>query len=237
MVGLARLAQVVGDQRRAGQLGLHLGALVVEHPQRVDLDPRRGWPRRGRARAGSPAARPGRPGGTRWQPSELSSSRTPRQAERRRSRRTARTISSASSAGSSEPSASAPTCVELPVAARLGALVAEDRRRSTRASPAAAPLCRPCSSDGAQHADAVPSGRSVSERPPGRRRCTSPWSRRRSTRRRRGRTARCPRRPASRCSRSRPGAPARRAPRGRRGPLASAAGASRRCPWAPGKLI
>ena len=51
------------------RLRADLGALVVEDAQRVDLDPLRGCPRRGRASAQErPAAPPGRPGGSSCRP-------------------------------------------------------------------------------------------------------------------------------------------------------------------------
>ena len=46
---LGDIGEVIEHHRRVGRHLAHLGALVVEHPQRVDLERVAGFPRRGRA--------------------------------------------------------------------------------------------------------------------------------------------------------------------------------------------
>ena len=124
--------------------------------------------------------------------------------------------------------------LQLPVAAGLRALVAEERAGVAeldrqRAAVQAVLDDRPHDARRCPPGAASPTGRR------GRRRCTSPWRPRRWTRRPRGRTARCPRRSAARRRRSRP---AGRRPADRRGPRRTRptrAAGSRGHPWAPGK--
>ena len=87
---------MVDHQRRVGELRLHLGPLVVEHPQRVDLGPLAG--RLVEVEAGRNACSPrGTPAGTPRQPSEVSSQAVAGQAERSGSRSSAIAMTSASS--------------------------------------------------------------------------------------------------------------------------------------------
>ncbi len=225
-------ADDVGQQRRVGGGRAHLGPLVVEHPQRVELDAAVGLGVQTADARAQPLAQPGAVVGAVLGVAE----RGQVQHRLRQAERAVRLVGEGDELGVERRVVGAERLGadlgELPLAAGLRLLVAEHRPgvpelHRQRAALEAGVERRPDRAHGAlgpqreRALAAVGEGEHLLAHDVGGLADAA------------GEQRACPRRRAARGSRSRPGAAAPPSPRGRRAGAPSAAGRSRGRPWAP----